>query len=103
MRSWNRASFELNTRPVRPRRRVTQRDFLVPIYRDRLKLAGGCLVFGGCVALLWVWFPLFIVGVMRREPLGTWLWGSMLAGGLASAIWLFAFATVKERSYLEEL
>ena len=101
MRSWDRASFEFNTHPPKPKRRVTQRDFLVPLHRYRLKLLGVCATCGVCIAVTHVYTVAFMVGVMTNRSLGAWLWGSMLAVSLVSTVGLFVWSLRRERHYLQ--
>jgi hypothetical protein len=101
VKGWDRASFEMKTHPPHPRRRVTQRDFLVPLYADRLRRLGAALLGGLCISILWVYFPLFVVSVVLNEKLGAWLWGSMLVTAAVSGALIFALSSLRGRRYLE--
>lgn len=102
MRGWNRASFEYHTRPTHPPRRMTQRDVLVPLNRDRLRLLATCTLCGACIALTHVYTTAFIIGVMTH-PLGKWLWISMLGVGVVSTLAIFAWSLRTERRYIEKV
>jgi hypothetical protein len=101
--SWDSPSLEMNTHPLHPFPDVDQRDLLVPSGLDRLILLTACLVCGACIAVLWVWFPAFIVSVMVNYQLGAWLWGSMLAVALGVGMLLFVIAAGHERHYPDEI
>lgn len=103
MRSWNRASFEYHTHSPHPPRRVTQRDFLVPLYRDRLKLLAGCAFCGLAIAVLHVWTVMWIVSVMLNDPLVPWIWLAMAFVAALATVVLFHWALVRERYYVERL
>ena len=102
-RFWRRASFDLNTHPAHPRPRVAQRDLLVPLNRDRMKLFAACLVCGAGLSLLWVYFPLFIVAVMLNNDFGYWKWAGMAAFAATATLALFLYASAQEEKYLDEL
>lgn len=102
-KGWDRASFDLNTHPLHPFPNVTQEDLLVPSAGARLRLLGACLGCGACVAVLWVYFPLFMVGVVAGVSFGMWLWSSMLAVAAGSGLLLFLYASARERHYPDSL
>lgn len=103
MAGWKRASLELNTHPLHPFPSVTQEDLLLPSAADRLVLLGACLVCGAGLAVLWVYFPLFLVAVMLKTQLGALLWGPMLGMAIGGGVLLFAIASGRERQYRDEL
>lgn len=98
-KGWDRASLDLNTHPLHPFPNVTQDDLLVPPAGDRLTLLGACLGCGACIAILWVYFPLFLVAVVAGVSFGAWLWSSMLAVAAGSGLLLFLYASHRERRY----
>ena len=79
MRSWDRASFELNTRSPKARRRVRQRDLLLPADHNQLRLFGACVVCGVCASILYVWMPLLLVTIGLSRPIGPRIWLIVLA------------------------
>ena len=102
-KGWDRASITFKTHPLHPFPRVTQADFIVPSAADRLRLAGDCAVFGACLALL-TFFPMWVVDVFANGGLVNWVWGTMLAAGLVSAILLYAYSSSQsDDEYLESL
>jgi hypothetical protein len=103
MAGWNRASLDLNTHPLHPFPKVTQADLLLPSARDRLMLFGACLVCSAGLSVLWIYFPLFLVGILLKTHPGAWLWESMLAATVAGGLVLFAIAAVRERRYAAEI
>lgn len=100
-KGWNRASFDFATAPVKPKPPVTARDFAVPLYRDWLPRLGMSLAFGLAAAPLWIWFPLFVIEVLRGESFGGWLWVAMAGGALVAAAAVFVWSTVRACDYLE--
>jgi hypothetical protein len=102
-RGWGRASIKLNTKPDRLPARMGQADLLIPTSADRLLLLGACLVCGGCIAVLWGYVPVFLFTVLAGVSFGGWLWISLTATALGSALMLFAIAVKRERGYAESL
>ena len=102
-RGWGRASIKLNTKPDRLPARMGQVDLLIPTSADRLLLLGACLVCGVCISVLWGYVPLFLFTVLAGVSFGGWLWTSLTAAALGSALMLFAIAVKRERGYAESL
>jgi hypothetical protein len=102
-KGWGRASIKLNTKPDRLPTPIDQADLLIPTSADRLLLLGACLVCGACISVLWGYFPLFLLSVVTGVTFGGWLWGSLVAVALGSALLLFAIAVERERGYAETL
>jgi hypothetical protein len=102
-KGWGRASIKLNTKPDRLPKRIDQADLLIPTSADRLVLLGACLVCGACIAVLWGYFPLFLLSVVAGVSFGAWLWSSLAAIALGSALFLFAIAVGRERGYADSL
>jgi hypothetical protein len=96
-RGWNRASFDLNTHPLHPFPKVTQDDLLVPSARDRLALLGACLLCGACLSVLWVYFPLMFIAIPLDAHLGDWPWIAMGVVTVLAGVFLFAYASVRDR------
>lgn len=101
MRSWNRASFEFNTRPIRPARRLRQRDLLLPAHHSGLKLFGACAGCGLAISLLYAWVPLMMVAILFHDPLGHWTWAVVGTVAVLSTVALFAIATRQMSRYRE--
>ena len=101
MRSWDRASFEFNTRSPRGRRPVKQRDLLLPADHNPLRLLGACVVCGICAAILYVWMPLMVVTIGLNRPLGPRIWLIVLAVAVLVSVVLFAFALKQMERYRE--
>lgn len=102
-RFWRRASFDLRTHPNHPNPKVSQRDLLVPLYADRLKLFGACFVCGAGLSVLWVYVPLFLVAIMLNDDFGAWKWAAMGAFAAVTTVVLFLYASGKEEQYLESI
>ena len=101
MRSWDRASFELNTRPARVRRRVKQRDLLLPADHNPFRLLGACAVCGICASILYVWIPLLLVTIGLSRPIGPRIWLIVLAAALLVSLVLYVFALKQMARYRE--
>jgi hypothetical protein len=102
-KGWARASIRLNTKPDRLPKRIDQADLLIPTSADRLVLFGACLVCGACISVLWGYFPLFLITVLAGVSFGGWLWSSLVAVALCSALVLFTIAVERERGYADTL
>jgi hypothetical protein len=102
-KGWGRASIKLNTKPDRLPKRIDQADLLIPTSADRLLLLGACLVCGVCISVLWGYVPVFLFTVLAGVSFGGWLWISLTATALGSALMLFAIAVKRERGYAESL
>ena len=101
MRSWDRASFELNTRPARVRRRVKQRDLLLPADHNPFRLLGACVVCGVCASILYVWIPLLLVTIGLSRPIGPRIWLIVLAAAVLVSLVLYVFALKQMARYRE--
>jgi hypothetical protein len=101
VRSWNRASFEFHTRPVRTPRRLRQRDVLLPVHHSSLRLFVACVGCGLAISLLYAWVPLMIVAIVLDDPLEPWFWGIVAGVGLVSTVVLFVLASRQMSRYHE--
>jgi membrane protein YdbS with pleckstrin-like domain len=101
VRSWDRASFELNTRPARVRRRVKQRDLLLPADHNPFRLLGACVVCGVCASILYVWMPLLLVTIGLSRPIGPRIWLIVLAAAVLVSLVLYVFALKQMARYRE--
>jgi hypothetical protein len=90
-KGWDRASFDLNTRPDKMYRDIGQKDLLVPVGGGALKLAGLCLACGLMLAVLWLWPILTIAGILGLG-LDLWLYPLIASVGLLTAVSLFVFS-----------
>jgi hypothetical protein len=101
-KGWDRASIQLNTHPVHPMPRVTQRDLLIPAATNKLKLLGDSLVFGAVLGVL-AYFPLWVADILDPANLKTWIWVTMLCVGVGGAVFLFVYASITERRFAKFL
>ena len=101
MRSWDRASFELNTRSPKARRRVKQRDLLLPADHNPFRLLGACVVCGVCASILYVWMPLLLVTIGLSRPIGPRIWLIVLGAAALIGSVLYAFASKQMERYRE--
>jgi type VI protein secretion system component VasK len=101
VRSWDRASFELNTRSPKARRRVRQRDLLLPADHNPLRLLGACVVCGVCASILYVWMPLLLVTIALSRPIGPRIWLIVLGAAVLVSVVLYTFALKQMERYRE--
>ena len=101
-KGWERASLEVNTRPIRVERDIRREDLLVPAYEGIVLLLAGCLACGLMLSFLYVFFPLLLI-TFAGFDLGAWLMGSVLVGALVSAALLFVWEIRSRRDFAAEL
>ena len=102
MRKWERASFQMNTRPIRVERGIRRADLLAPSHSHPVVLAAMCLLCGLMLSVLYVYFPLLLV-TFAGFDLGGWLLGSVALGAVASAVGLYRWERRGERDFVNEL
>ncbi|MDQ2911322.1 MAG: hypothetical protein M3R39_09975 [Actinomycetota bacterium] len=108
--SWRRYKRDLSEAEDRPARwsalrpsQVSQRDLLIPLSRNRLKLFGACLCCGAGLSLLWVYFPLLMVSIVLNRNFGFWKW-TVLGGFAALAgVALYFYSAADEQKYWDSL
>ena len=101
MRGWERASFQVNTRPTRVERDIRREDLITPSHPNPVLLAGACLLCGLMLSVLYVFFPLLLITFVGFD-LGPWLMGSVLVGAIAGAIALYVSEIRAQRDFLNE-
>lgn len=101
MRSWDRASFELNTVPPRRKRGIRPRDLLLPAHHSRLKLLGACIACGISASILYVWMPLLFFSIVLNKRIGPQIWLIVLAAALVASTVLFVLASRQMARYRE--
>lgn len=101
MRSWDRASFELNTASVRRRGGIRPRDVLLPAHHSRLRLLGACAACGVSISILYVWIPLLFFTIALNKPIGPQIWLFVLAAAVVSATVLYVLASRQMARYRE--
>lgn len=102
MRQWERASFQVNTRPIKVERDIWRDDLLAPSHERPIVLAALCLLCGLLLSVLYVYFPLLLI-TFAGFDLGGWLMGSVAVGAVASAVVLYRWERRDERDFLSEL
>jgi hypothetical protein len=101
-KGWDRASFEVNTRPIRVERDIRSEDLLLPAHDGLARLVAACLGCGLMLSVLYVFFPLLLV-TFAGFDLGGWLMGSVVAGAVLSSVFLFAWELRYRREFTKEL
>jgi hypothetical protein len=101
VRSWDRASFEFNSRPIRVQRKIRRRDLLLPANHNRLKLFGACVGCGIAASILYVWFPLLFWTIAINRPIGPRLWLIVLIAAIVASLALFVAASRQMARYRE--
>ena len=102
MRKWERASFQMNTRPVKVERDIRRADLLAPSHSHSVVLAAMCLLCGLMLSVLYVYLPLLLI-TFAGFDLGGWLMGSVVVGALAGAVVLYRWERRDEREFVNEL
>jgi hypothetical protein len=87
----------------RTRHNISQRDLLVPVTPNRLRLFGACAVCGAGLSVLWIYFPVLLVTIPLNAHIGRWLWFAMAAFAAVATLVLFLYASAKDKEYLEEI
>jgi hypothetical protein len=87
----------------RTRHKISQRDLLVPLSANRLKLLGACTVCGLGLALLWAYFPLLMVAIMLNERFSRWHWAGIGAFAAVVTVALFRYASAEEEKEVRSL
>jgi hypothetical protein len=90
-KGWDRASLRLNTHPLHPRRRLEQKDFVLPRGGDALKTLGDALTFGAVLAAL-AYFPLWMADILVASNIDGWIVGVMAAVALGGMMLVFLAA-----------
>jgi hypothetical protein len=101
VRSWDRASFELNTVSPKRRIRIRRRDLLLPANHSRLKLFGACVGCGVAASILYVWFPLVFWTIAFNRPIGPRVWLIVLIAAVVTSLALFVVASRQMARYRE--
>jgi hypothetical protein len=101
-KGWDRASLEVNTRPVRVERDISREDLLAPGQEGIALLLAACLACGLMLSVLYVFFPLLLITFVGFD-LGAWLMGSVLVGALLSAAILFVWEIRSRRDFADGL
>jgi hypothetical protein len=102
MRKWERAPFQLNTRPNKIARDIRREDLWTPSHERPIVLAALCLLGGVMLSVLYVYFPLLLI-TFAGFDLGGWLLGSVAVGTVASAVVLYRWERRGEREFLNKL
>ncbi len=109
--SWRRYKRDLTEGEDRPATRwsalrpkqVSQRDLLIPVGRDRMKLFAACLFCGFGLSVLWVFFPLLLISIALDRSLGVWNW-AIIGGFTAFAgLALYLYSTADNQRYWDSL
>jgi predicted permease len=103
VRSWDRASFELNTAPVKRRGGIRPRDVLLPAHHNRLKLLGACIACGISASILYVWMPLLFFSILVNKRIGPQIWLIVLAAACIASTVLFVLASRQMARYREHV
>jgi hypothetical protein len=103
VRSWDRASFELNTASLTRRGSIRPRDALLPAHHNRLKLFGACVACGISVSILYVWMPLLFLSILFNKSIGPQIWLIVLAAASIATTVLYVMASRQMARYREHV
>lgn len=101
-KGWERASLEVNTRPIRVERDITSADLLVPRGGNLITLVLACVGCGLGLAFLFVFWPLMLVAFLD-VGIGRWIIPSVLASGFLFAALLYIGEIRVRRDVADEL
>ncbi len=101
MRSWERASFQLNTISPRRRPKIRPRDVLLPAHHHPLKLLGACIVCGISVSILYAWFPMVFFSIAFNKSIGPQIWLIVLGVAVVTSVVLFVASLRQMARYRE--
>jgi hypothetical protein len=101
-KGWDRASFDVNTRPIRVERDIHSEDLLLPAHDGLATLVAACLACGLMLSVLYVFFPLLLI-TFAGFQLGGWLLGAVLVGAVVSSVFLFVWELHYRREFTKEL
>jgi hypothetical protein len=101
-KEWDRASFEMNTRPIRVERDITRADLVAPSNGSLLVLSLACIACGLGLAFLFVFWPLMLVALLD-VGVGRWIVPAVLVAGVVFAAWLFIWELRVRRDVADEL
>jgi hypothetical protein len=101
-KEWDRASFEMNTRPIRVERDITRADLAAPSKGSLLILTLACIACGLGLAFLFVFWPLMLVALLD-VGVGRWIVPAVLASGVVFAAWLLIWELRVRRDVRDEL
>jgi hypothetical protein len=94
-KGWDRASIAFHSRePYHPK--IGPKDLLLPKGAGRLRELWLCSVCAFCMTILYVWFPLLIVGLF--VSLGIWYPGALVAAFVLLTGVLFVVSTNETRA-----
>ncbi|HLM37738.1 MAG TPA: hypothetical protein VK287_08165 [Gaiellaceae bacterium] len=104
--SWRRYKRDLTEAEDRPTRwsafrpnPVSQRDLLIPVGHNRVKLLAACLFCGFGLSVLWVFFPLLMVSIALDQSLGIWNWAIMGGFAAVAGLAIYLYAATDEQRY----
>jgi hypothetical protein len=101
MKGWDRASFQMNTRPRRVERDISRKDLRLP-EGFGLKLVGECLACGALVAFGFFWGPLSVVA-FAQDGHAPWFWPVLAGVALLAALLMFVYVRWDVKDVLEEI
>src|SRR5215204_2853928 len=104
--SWRRYKRDLTEAEDRPTRwsafrpnPVSQRDLLIPVGHNRVKLLAACLFCGFGLSVVSVSFPLLMVSIALDQSLGIWNWAIMGGFAAVAGLAIYLYAATDEQRY----
>jgi hypothetical protein len=109
--SWRRYKRDLTEAADRPAARwrvfspkqVEQRDLLIPTGAHRFRLLGACLLCGGGLSILWIYFPMLMASIALDRDFGFWKWTAVGGFAVLAGLVLFGYAVADEERYWDSL
>jgi hypothetical protein len=100
-KGWDRASFEMNTRPNRVERDVSRKNLMLP-KGFGVKLFFECMACGLLVGIGFLWGPLTIVAI-GLDGHAPWFWPVIGAVSLGLGLLMFFYVRSDVKDVLSEL
>jgi len=98
---WDRASFDMNTRPDRVERDISRTDLLLP-GGFGVKLLAECLACGALVGVGFFWGPLTIVAI-AHDGHAPWFWPTIGGVSLAAALLMFLYVRHDAKDFIASI
>jgi len=100
-KGWDRASFEMTTRPNRVERDIERKDLLMPSGFG-VRLFAECLACGVLIGVGFLWGPLTIVAI-GLDGHAPWFWPTIGACSLLIGLVMFVYVRRDVRDLVAEI
>jgi hypothetical protein len=98
---WERASFDMNTKPNRVERNITRTDLMLP-GGFGLKLLAECLAVGLLFSLGFLWGPLTVLGIFL-DGHAPWTWPALGAASVVCGLLMFVYVRHDVKDFMASI